>query len=326
MRLLALDSSQIRCFHLQSIFTQKIEPPTNFVYVFLCSTHLELSSLTSRRRVAGHSYAGDSDLGAVKLLMNEIEVLREAATKVSKILQGLHGHSPPRYVLSVGATPTATSVENIRVKGTGTWHGNLFDEAERLIQQVSRTYVLELHAGVYPILDMQQLATHASPSAAPSDPAMPELDITTADVALTILAEVISIYDERHNPEGIITPEALIAAGTLALGRDACKSYKGWGIVSDWGMKAADQIQRNQEGRSGWQVGRVSQEHGILTEDAMISGTSSLPLTIGQKVRIWPNHACIAGAGYGWYLVVDSSLRADRQDEIVDVWVRCRGW
>jgi D-serine deaminase-like pyridoxal phosphate-dependent protein len=42
-------------------------------------------------------------------------------------------------------------------------------------------------------------------------------------------------------------------------------------------------------------------------------------------VKIWPNHACIAGAGYGWYLVVDSE-REGNEDEIVDVWVRCRGW
>ncbi len=36
-----------------------------------------------------------------------------------------------------------------------------------------------------------------------------------------------------------------------------------------------------------------------------------------------PNHACVAGAGFGWYLVVDSDQGGD---EIVDVWVRWRGW
>ncbi|KAK4690911.1 D-serine ammonia-lyase, partial [Lecanoromycetidae sp. Uapishka_2] len=242
---------------------------------------------------------------------------------------GLHGDSQPRYILSVGATPTATSVENMRFEGAPTSQEGLFNEAKALIYEVNQHYALELHAGVYPILDMQQLATHASPSAAPSNPAIStdsSLKISTADLALTILAEVISIYDERHSPEGGVVPEALVAAGTLALGHDACKSYKGWGIVSNWGMKRADQIEQNQEGRSGWQVGRISQEHGILTEDTMISGTFTLPLTIGQKIRIWPNHACIAGAGYGWYLVVDSRLQGDRQEEIVDVWVRCRGW
>lgn len=285
---------------------------------------------------AGQSYGGDSELDAIRLLMNEIEVLRKAAMQAAKsrhhsgiLHQSLHGHSQPRYVLSVGATPTVTSVENIRfesAKGSSSQTDHLFTKAQRLIQEVNQSYMLELHAGVYPILDMQQLATHASPSAAPGNPAVSRLEITTADVALTILAEVTSTYEERHGPDAMMTPEALIAAGTLALGHDACKSYSGWGIVSDWGMKSADQVDRNQEGRAGWQVGRISQEHGVLTEDTMISGNSMIPLTVGQKVRIWPNHACIAGAGYSWYLVVDSNLPEDRQDEIVDVWVRCQGW
>jgi len=34
----------------------------------------------------------------------------------------------------------------------------------------------------------------------------------------------------------------------------------------------------------------------------------------------------VAGAGFGWYLVVDSGLPEDRRDDIVDVWVRWRGW
>jgi hypothetical protein len=34
----------------------------------------------------------------------------------------------------------------------------------------------------------------------------------------------------------------------------------------------------------------------------------------------------VAGAGFGWYLVVDSSLSGDRRDDIVDVWIRWRGW
>jgi D-serine deaminase-like pyridoxal phosphate-dependent protein len=75
------------------------------------------------------------------------------------------------------------------------------------------------------------------------------------------------------------------------------------------------------EGYRGWIIGRITQEHGILTQE---KGEGEA-LEVGQKVKIWPNHACIAGAGYGWYLVVDSE-REGNEDEIVDVWVRCRGW
>lgn len=80
------------------------------------------------------------------------------------------------------------------------------------------------------------------------------------------------------------------------------------------------------EAHAGWQVGRISQEHGILVWGGDDGGSGSMAdaeeskLEVGQKIRIWPNHACIAGASFGWYLVVDGG------DEIVDVWLRWRGW
>ncbi|KAL2044888.1 hypothetical protein N7G274_002663 [Stereocaulon virgatum] len=162
---------------------------------------------------------------------------------------------------------------------------------------------------------MQQLATKASPSAHIEDLTGQRSNKSTADVELTVMAEVASVYGDRDSPE------ALIVAGSLALGREPCKSYSGWGLVSDWGMDS----KIDGEGRSGWQVGRISQEHGILTVDSKFDG-NPMNLTIGQRIRIWPNHACVADAGFGWYLVVDSDLPDDRRDEIVDVWVRWRGW
>jgi D-serine deaminase-like pyridoxal phosphate-dependent protein len=46
------------------------------------------------------------------------------------------------------------------------------------------------------------------------------------DIAIRILADVVSRYerDGKH--------EALVAAGTLALGREPCKSYPGWGVIA----------------------------------------------------------------------------------------------
>ena len=262
---------------------------------------------------AGHSYGGDSALGAIELLIVELEGLEKAANYASTARY----HAPSRYVLSVGATPTATSIENIGESSAQTktpMEGEIA-KLKTAVQRIKATYAIEVHAGVYPVLDMQQLATQASPSALPANPQHGPLGLSTADIALTIMAEVASVYEARDSPE------ALIAAGSLALGHDACKSYNGWGIVSDWGMTTP-----NYEGRSGWQVGRISQEHGILTKDSHAESHEPAELKIGQKVRIWPNHACVAGAGYGWYLIVDSSLAEERRDEIVDVWVRCRGW
>lgn len=190
-------------------------------------------------------------------------------------------------------------------------------QLQQLIRQVKKSFTLEVHAGVYPFLDVQQLTTQASPSATSTTSLRP---ISTSDIALTTPTEVCSLYP-RSNP-----PEALIAAGTLALGRQPCKSYPGWRIVSDWGMRPASKLR---EGRSGWQVGRISQEHGILIPDRDAFGEHNrvepAGLAIGQKARIWPNHACVAGAMFDLYYVVDSGLEG-REDEVVGVWVRCRGW
>ena len=272
---------------------------------------------------AGHSYGGSSAVAAMSLLVQEIERLKIAADIITAMDQTTATNS--RYILSVGATPTATSIQNLTTKPRNKEADNTDEQLMKLqkcIEDVKRTQTIEIHAGVYPILDMQQVATHSSPSAKVNDT---QLKLSTADIAMTILAEVASIYEDRKNPE------VLIAAGSLSLGREPCMSYNGWGIVSDWGMAS-----QCSNGGSGWQVGRISQEHGILTRDSSVNhdinvspenlNPSAATLCCGQKVRIWPNHACIAGAGFGWYLIVDSSLPDDRQDEIVDVWVRCRGW
>jgi len=259
---------------------------------------------------AGHSYGVESPAAAMDHLSQELDGLGKAALLAEALMVELDAPNQPKpkFVISVGATPSATSVQNLI-------QGDLGSEGveaasirlRECIKQAAASHYVELHAGVYPCLDMQQLATHASPSA-------DELSkrISYADLALTILVEIASLYDDRK------PPEALVAAGSLALGREPCKSYKGWGVVSNWGMTSTAET-----GCSGWEVARISQEHGLLQKTFT---STSHGLDIGQKVKIWPNHACIAGAGFGYYLVVDSDLPVDRRDEVVDVWVRCRGW
>lgn len=256
---------------------------------------------------AGHSYGGDSAIGAMETLVEEIAGLEKAAAEAIS-LRCLTS-TVPQYILSVGASPTTTSVEKLQ----GDADRPTAEKLISIIQRVKKSCSLELHAGVYPFLDMQQLATHASPSAA-ADRNGTQGPIGLADIALTILVEVASVYLGREKPE------TLVAAGTLALGREPCKSYDGWGIVSGWGWETTT------SGRSGWKVGRISQEHCILTEDVDIDKEEQTGLQVGQKLRIFPNHACVASAGFSWYLIVDSSSPKERQDEIVDVWVRCRGW
>ena len=293
---LSVDSTMLKNL-LQDIF-QKVEP-------------VGIGELCGFYSHAGHSYGGDSQMAAMELLEHEIKGLEHAgelANDIAKQFGDVRGER--KYILSVGATPTATSVENLLDDSYGTRPWKTQEQMSRLKTSITNAkvkYAVEIHAGVYPILDMQQLATKASPSAIGMQ------DATFSDVALSILAEVASVYPHRT------VPEALIAAGSLALGREPCKSYDGWGVVSAWNSSSGTHAER-----SAWEVGRISQEHGILKRSSPSSGHDDLQM--GQKVRIWPNHACVAGAGFGWYLVVDSSLPPCRHNEIIDVWVRWRGW
>lgn len=205
-------------------------------------------------------------------------------------------------VLTVGATPTATAAHNM-LSGSPR-----AAEFKTLLNRLKEAYDVELHAGVYPLLDLQQVATHARPASG-------RASLTKDSIGSKVLLEVCSVYDERDQPE------ALASAGSLALGREPCKSYPGWGIVTgEMGNKGA--IVYDERGdRTGWIVGRISQEHGILTWEG--PREQMKPLEIGSRITVWPNHACITGAGFGWYLVVDSGKDGET---VVDVWVRWRGW
>ncbi|KAF2815052.1 uncharacterized protein BDZ99DRAFT_458996 [Mytilinidion resinicola] len=268
----------------------------------------------------GHSYGGNSAAEAIGGLIHEIRSTKDAVDLVCKGLE-----TQKMLTISVGTTPTATAVQNILMKSDPT-----ADEVRKVIEEVGATCHLELHAGVYPLLDLQQLATHARPNEVPRDLGADSTSVaplSVENIGLRMLVEVASLYDDRG------TPEALIGAGTLALGREPCKSYPGWGIVTPWedstvrndhrqsvGQKASPVY--DETSRTGWIIGRISQEHGILVWQG--DQRNKRELRVGQKLLVWPNHACVAGAGSGWYLVVDS----DEQDpdKIVDVWVRWRGW
>jgi D-serine deaminase-like pyridoxal phosphate-dependent protein len=67
---------------------------------------------------------------------------------------------------------------------------------------------IEPHTGVYPLLDMQQLSTNASA----------QLRSPKDDITVSVLAEVCSVYNDGEIP----SPEALVAAGMLVLGREKC--------------------------------------------------------------------------------------------------------
>ena len=241
------------------------------------------------------SYGGASPDDAMMMLKKEIDVCRKAA-------QHLKTTRSSPLIVSVGASPTALSIQNL---SAGSSDSDAKKALDNVLQLTKSNFELEIHAGVYPLFDLQQIA--ASSRHYQHDP--------HEDIAVTVLAEVCSLYPNRTDK-----PEALISAGGLALAREPCKDYPGWGVVTKFGMPADYTITPDHR----IIVSRISQEHGILGYEQKASDGQGLPLQYGQKLRIWPNHACITLAMFGYYFIIDSS--SEHPAQVVDVWSRWRGW
>ncbi|EEY21503.1 conserved hypothetical protein [Verticillium alfalfae VaMs.102] len=248
------------------------------------------------------SYNDSTAKQAMDNLADEIKGCVEA-------LQNNATHFKPgkQLTISVGASPQVASIENLtRPAAAGSPHG---DHLRQTIQQITQNTPagfrtkLELHAGVYSLLDVQQMSTQARGF----------LGAIDDEVAISVVAEVVSVYNNGERE----TPEALVAVGTLGLGREPCAAYSGWGVI---GPKSFSAEPGN---KTRLIVKRISQEHSILAWES--NSQDPIPLEVGQSIRIYPNHACVTSAMYGWYLVVDSSEK-ETAERIVDVWVRVSGW
>ncbi|CAK7197385.1 hypothetical protein SEUCBS139899_000031 [Sporothrix eucalyptigena] len=295
---------------------------------------------------AGHSYEAREPWAAMAHLVSEFTALGDAARAVRDITKEMPTTEAVALplVLSVGASPTAATLQHPDLGGAGGPEAadgsagatqNAATLRTKLTDLASQGYTLEVHAGVQPVLDLQQLATH-SWGGGNAQAGRAETD----DLALTIVADVATIYPGRGTQGG---DEILVNVGCLALGREPVKdvpiasgtgpTYAGWGIVRPWTkddslVSPGPDFPRlpPADGKQGWwQVGRISQEHGILTwaGGPVPSSASSTP-QLGQRLRIWPNHACIAGAGFSYYLITDST--GEDPDLIVDIWERWNGW
>ena len=272
---------------------------------------------------AGHSYGGDSRAAALKMMDAELRATFAGAEKVTSLAKKKNVTGLPTLVVSAGASPTALSVQNLlsegsdsepELKAEATTLSSLFSEIK------SAGHAVEIHAGVYPLLDLQQLAAHS----------LSKSHLSWADIAMTVLAEVHSYYPNR-GPNS--TDEALVGAGGLALAREFCKAYDGMAILTPWNRKGAELPTEDVETYTGWMVGRFAQEHGILTwgSGKGVAGGQGAGkekqdvVEVGQKVRLWPNHACITSSHFGWYFVVDEDGEG-KGEVVVDVWVKARGW
>lgn len=262
---------------------------------------------------AGQSYYTRNDWAALLYLTSEFKILQRVAQDV----RALSPHHA--LTLSVGATPTATALQHPELTAAPAADAQVASLSLLIKELKQDGLALEVHAGVYPTLDLQQLATHARDNTL----------LSSSSIGVSVLAEIASLYEGRG--EGGTT-EALVNAGSLALGREPCKEdveghYSGWGLVMPWGDAELEKLDPAPSEfpavHGGWQVGRISQEHGILVWKGPKDG--EVGLSFGQRVRLWPNHSCIAGAGYSHYLIVDTR-RQGKEDEVVDVWERWGGW
>ncbi len=244
------------------------------------------------------SYGAKTPAEAMTHLIGEIQGCKAALNRWSPLLP-----QDRELIISVGATPQVSSSHNLVREGSSSPEA---EELKALLanpcpETADARVKIELHAGNYPILDMQQVSTNARDGAGKFED----------EIAMSVVAEVCSVYDDGEREK----PEALIAAGTLALGREPCANYPGWGVLSSW--------RRNEDpGAPRLIVDRISQEHGIVAWEAGVQ--RGVPLSVGEVVRVFPNHACVAAAFYAWYFVVDSDRDGDGS-QIVDVWVRGRG-
>ncbi len=122
------------------------------------------------------------------------------------------------------------------------------------------------------------------------------------DCAFSVIATVIASHPERR--------AAVVDTGALALSKDAGACHvdadAGFGMVLD----------RHGAPRRGVRLTALSQEHGIVAVEREADAAALVP---GTRLRIVPNHSCLAAACFDRFAVV-------RGDRVVDEWVPTRGW
>lgn len=119
------------------------------------------------------------------------------------------------------------------------------------------------------------------------------------DIALSVLTEIIGVYPERNT--------LLIDAGALAMSKDPGATHATgahtFGCVCDLAGRPIPDMKL---------IG-LSQEHGKL------STPNAHQYSIGDRLRILPNHSCLVTALYDVIHIQDGQ-------EIIDAWHPVRGW
>jgi D-serine deaminase-like pyridoxal phosphate-dependent protein len=152
-------------------------------------------------------------------------------------------------------------------------------------QLVSAEGLTELRPGVYLLMDVFQASIGVC---------------AQHDIAASVLATVIARHDSGRR--------LVLDSGALALSKDRGVSSDGapsYGLVAELRGVPLD----------GARVTDLHQEHGE------VRAASPLPVRVGERVRVLPNHACLTAAAYDRFHVVEGE-----DERIHDEWPRLRGW
>lgn len=149
---------------------------------------------------------------------------------------------------------------------------------------------LEIHCGNYCLYDLQQVSTGC---------------VAKEEVSGFVVGSVVSSYKERN--------EILTNTGVMALTRETSR-VKGFGLCVP-----LNEISSNEDYNISWYVDRISQEHGILRQ--LSEKDTNIPLlSIGSKLAIIPQHACICMGQFPYYFVLDAN------NTVTDVWYPYQKW
>lgn len=219
----------------------------------------------------------------------------ELADRLGDRLRGVMTHGGGSYLVSASEVATLAAAERDAVVGVAAGLRERGHRPGMVSVGSTPTFfsvdhlrgVTEARPGVYLFGDLSMVALGV---------------MRESDLALSTLATVVGVVDRGRR--------ALIDAGWSALSQDrgvpALDAMTGLGRVSTVGLDLSD---------SELIVSEANQEHGFVT---MRNGGHT-GLGVGERVRVWPNHACATAE-------MHSRLALVRGEDVIGRADRPRGW
>lgn len=255
----------------------------------------------------GHAYAASSARELDEIARSDVGTMRAFLSDLVAHMESMGWGEyarlrVPNLIVSAGSTPSLFHHSNVARGGDGDGGGAVGVK-------------LELHPGNYTLFDRQQLHIGSCPS--------------EHDIAGTVLASVIGHYPDRNT--------ILLDAGALALSKDGTPQGGACAIA---GRDDLECVASSQEVTIVRLRQRFSEGEG---EDNDANGSYNAGVQerfpfdefpLGSRVRLLPNHSCLAAACFDRYHIVDedeeealvASGRVLDDVEVVDQWVPARGW